>query len=155
MDQGLYLTCLREDPHFTAETTFVEGVAEEGDIGRAIFDEQNVDVRFPRNSRRRKASKLGLTLPTGLNVLDNFFGLFNDLPSGIKGLVGVRNRIPRALNFFPGLLSYLCMLKRRKARTSTVVLRGGVTESLISILPSHLTVNIIAGVQLDGKSIYC
>jgi hypothetical protein len=49
---------------------------------------------------------LGLILPLGLAMLDNFFSLFEELPRATEDGVSLRFLVPRRLARFPGLLLY-------------------------------------------------
>jgi len=83
----------------------MEHIAEEGNVGGVIFDEQNVNAHS--GSRHGVGgSMLGLILAPGLAILANFFGLFEELPRATEDGVRLRYRILRRFARFPGFLLY-------------------------------------------------
>jgi hypothetical protein len=80
----------------------MEHIAEEGNVGGVIFDEQNVNAHS--GSRHGvEGSMLGLILAPGLAILANFFGLFEELPRATEGRCASALPYPAPFRALPGL----------------------------------------------------
>jgi len=92
-----------QDGELTGQGTLFEHIAEEGNVGGVILDEQKVYARSG-NSREGEDALLGLILPSGLAMADNFFGPCEELQRATEGGVYLRDRVPRPLARVLGLL---------------------------------------------------
>jgi hypothetical protein len=121
------------------ESPRFEGVEEESNIRRAIFDEQNL-TQHVRGRGTRESPLLGLALAPGLHVLGSGIGLRNVLPGGGKSLMGAR--VYRALSISVRAF-FRVSVHRVAASLGCPWLSFGGRASLIELPPSHRTAHSI------------
>jgi hypothetical protein len=72
----------------------MEYIAEEGNVGGVLFEEQNI-YACSGNRRGWADALFGLIFPSGFGVVDRFFGLLQELARATEDGVRLRARISR------------------------------------------------------------